>query len=93
MSQLNAGEYDVYGSGINPGYIEARYTDFWGSGASHGDVTPVGVSGNLAVAPFFAEDFRLQPWSDLIDAGEPGTYDLDGSPADLGAYGGPYAWP
>ncbi len=36
-------------------------------------------------------DLRLQDRSSFVDAGAPGTYDRDGSPADLGAYGGPDA--
>jgi hypothetical protein len=35
-------------------------------------------------------DFHLQAGSPVIDAGTPGEYDVDGSAADMGAYGGPY---
>ena len=34
-------------------------------------------------------DFHLLPDSLAIDAGAPELLDADGSPADLGAYGGP----
>jgi hypothetical protein len=36
-------------------------------------------------------DLRLDPASPLIDAGEDGTLDPDGSPADVGPFGGPGA--
>lgn len=38
-------------------------------------------------------DFRLAPWSACIDAGSPGAgfMDPDGTPNDIGAYGGPGA--
>ncbi len=38
-------------------------------------------------------DLRLWPTSPLVDAGDPLVLDLDGTPADVGAHGGPYAWP
>jgi hypothetical protein len=47
--------------------------------------------GNIAVDPLFVEasqgDFHLRSTSRAIDAGAPGTLDLDGSMADLGRYG------
>lgn len=52
---------------------------------------PTGTDGNLAVDCAFvdaaARDFHLAPGSPCIDAGSPGT-DPDGSPADLGMFGG-----
>jgi predicted outer membrane repeat protein len=37
------------------------------------------------------DDFQLLPGSPAVDAGGPGDIDPDGSPADIGAYGGPNA--
>lgn len=37
--------------------------------------------------------YQLQPDSPCIDAGRPDLRDLDGSPSDIGVYGGPYAYP
>jgi len=37
------------------------------------------------------DDFRLGAGSPAIDAGDPSDVDVDGSPADIGAYGGPDA--
>ena len=54
---------------------------------------PTGTSGNLAVDPLFsaAGDWRLDPASPLVDAGDPDPAhaDPDGSINDPGAYGGP----
>ncbi len=54
--------------------------------------------GNLSVDPLFLSDtdFHLQAGSPAIDAGDPnGLKDLDGTRADMGAYGGRYkvSWP
>ncbi len=37
-------------------------------------------------------DLTLRPESPLIDAGDPGLQDTDGSTSDIGAFGGPEAW-
>ncbi len=50
-------------------------------------------STNIFKDPMFVNpdsgDYRLQAYSPLIDAGDPGILDLDGSRSDIGAYGGP----
>src|SRR5262249_46507009 len=38
-------------------------------------------------------DSRLRPGSAAIDAGDPTTFDADGTIADIGAYGGFDTWP
>jgi len=56
-----------------------------------------GLNGNIAADPLFMDplegDFRLQPDSPCVDAGnlEPIYYDRDGSRNDIGATGGPDA--
>lgn len=65
------------------------------------DVT--GTSGNLSADPMFRaydvdgdlsdDDLRLEAGSPAIDAGDPSYDDVDGSEADIGAWGGPEAWP
>jgi hypothetical protein len=58
---------------------------------------PTGADGNIAVHPAYildsgtdllAWDLHLVRTSELVDAGDPTTPDPDGSPADIGAYGG-----
>jgi MYXO-CTERM domain-containing protein len=41
----------------------------------------------------FNDIYNLLPGSPAIDAGDPGLTDIDGSPSDIGAYGGPSAPP
>ena len=73
---------------------------FWNYGASgfDGFASPVGTNGNVEVDPGFLDtsssnplewDLHLSPTSPLIDVGT--GVDPDGSPADLGPYGGPGA--
>jgi len=52
-----------------------------------------GTNGNLSVDPLFlaADDYHLDPASPCIDAGDPAILDPDGSPSDMGGYGGPDA--
>jgi len=78
------------------------YTNVYGNGL--GDdfvlmVNPVGVDGNIAVEPGFLTfdpdlppaylDLHLRADSPLRDAGDPALLDVDGTVADIGAYGGP----
>ena len=46
---------------------------------------------NVYQYPMFIsnDDFHLQAYSPLIDAGDPGIFDVDGSRSDIGCYGGP----
>lgn len=59
---------------------------------------PTGREGNLTADALFTDrsapdpldwDLTLLPGSPLIDAGDPTILDPDGSPSDLGPYGGP----
>ena len=65
-----------------------------------GFADPIGTGGNVGVDPGFLDlgspdpedwDFHLESASPLVDAGAPSSQDPDGSPADIGAYGGPEA--
>jgi hypothetical protein len=65
-----------------------------------GFTDPTGTNGNISGAPDFLDtiaadpldwDLHLSLTSPLIDAGDPSVLDPDGSPSDIGAYGGPEA--
>ena len=65
-----------------------------------GVADPTGTSGNLSAFPQFLDtldvdplawDLHLEATSVLVDAGDPSILDPDGSPSDIGAYGGPGA--
>ena len=77
---------DVYGN--SPVDYEGFNTD------------PTGMYGNISVDPQFLDttssdpfawDLHLDPASPLVDAGEISILDPDGSPSDIGAFGGPDA--
>ena len=60
---------------------------------------PTGLDGNVSVDPQYADwsgadptrwDLTLTPTSPLVDVGASNNEDADGSPADIGAYGGPH---
>jgi hypothetical protein len=74
--------------------------DVWGNttGAYIGTPDPTGVDGNISVDPGFVHTSSTDPWewdlhlsttSPLVDAGP--LLDPDGSPSDIGAFGGPGA--
>jgi predicted outer membrane repeat protein len=75
---------DISVDTATPGW---RWNDTW-QGSFSGMADPTGTDGNLAVDPLLAADGRLSGTSPLIDAGEPELMDLDGSRADMGAFGG-----
>ena len=54
---------------------------------------PYGVDGNLNEDPLFlgGDDYHIDALSGLVDAGDPSWLDPDGSPSDIGAFGGPDA--
>jgi hypothetical protein len=85
------------------GSTSVTYTDVYGNdGSAYSGMTdPTGTDGNVSVEPGFVNetaglsdmDFSLATGSALIDAGDPGILDADGSRSDVGAYGGPSgAW-
>jgi len=66
----------------------------------HGFTDPTGTDGNISVDPLYLDtsssdplewDLHLDPSSPLVDAGDPTILDPDGSPSDIGAFGGPGA--
>ena len=65
-----------------------------------GMTDPTGTDGNISVDPEFLDitaadpldwDLHLALTSPLVDAGDPSILDPDGSPSDIGGYGGPGA--
>jgi hypothetical protein len=78
------------------------YSAFWDNdgGDLSGTNAAIGVDGNQAADGLFvsavaeAWDLHLGAGSALIDASDPVLLDVDGTPADIGAYGGPNgSWP
>jgi hypothetical protein len=79
------------------------YDLVWGNGTDWGGLlaSREGFDGNLAADPRYAsltldgdlagDSFLLTSLSPARDAGDPGLTDLDGSPSDMGSYGGPGA--
>jgi len=69
-------------------------------GIFRGISDPTGIDGNLATTPGFLDvttadgdgwDLHLADGAVTVDAGNPSILDPDGSPSDMGAYGGPAA--
>jgi hypothetical protein len=75
-------------------YLWFAYNNIWDVGYEI-FVEPGGqldtTGGNLRCYPMFMgnDDYHLQAYSPLIDAGNPYILDTDGSRSDIGAYGGP----
>jgi len=76
------------------------YTDLYANGSGNNGEW-IDAGGNMEVDPLFVslisdntyvgDDLHLQATSPCVDAGSTQDTDPDGSPADIGAYGGPYA--
>lgn len=81
-----------YGSLFN---FDISYNNVWNNVAGeYGDMPDYTErNGNISVDPMFidTDDFILSPDSPLIDKGNPLLTDPDGSPSDMGLYGGPKA--
>jgi len=91
----NTGYY--YGGGGIYGSATVSYCDVWANSPDDYGVMadPTGADGNVSASPGFqALSYRLAPSSTLIDAGDPARLDPDGSPSDMGAFGGEHggAW-
>lgn len=74
--------------------LAVGYNNIYGN--TGGDVFGVTIdSTNTSFDPLYADttilDYRLLVHSGAIDAGDPGIVDPDGSPADMGMFGGPAA--
>jgi hypothetical protein len=69
------------------------YNNVWNNHAGNYENVPdqTGSGGNLSQDPAFEDEtFRLLPGSPCIDAGDPLIIDADGSPCDMGIFGGPH---
>jgi hypothetical protein len=86
----NAEEFTSIAGGA---YLHMAYNNFWNVETEariiDGQLDTTG--GNLRRNPMFvgSEDYHLQAYSPLIDAGNPSIFDPDSSRSDIGAYGGP----
>jgi hypothetical protein len=76
-------------------YLWLAYNNFWNvenevNIESGGELDTTG--GNLRLNPMYTgnQDYHLQDFSPLIDAGNPALLDVDGSRSDIGFYGGPF---
>jgi hypothetical protein len=71
------------------------HNNIWGNEKGNYQDLPdlTGQDGNISVDPQFISetDFHLPPDSPLIDKGNPLFTDPDGTPSDIGMYGGPQA--
>ncbi len=99
----NQGAY--YGGGVqghhSGTYIFSNNDVYSNSPDDYHDIDdPTGTDGNISVDPLFLDlsspdpldwDLHLDLSSALIDAGDPTILDPDGSPSDIGAFGGPNA--
>ena len=97
----NLSGFGVYRYGT-AGLATLSNCDPWGNaeGSVFGFSDPSGADGNFSEDPAFLStspadpldwDLHLQPGSPLVDAGPDGSFDPDGSPSDIGIYGGPGA--
>ena len=90
-------EVDSDGGGIyvkDTSTVDVAHTDAWDNTPDDysGMRDPTGTDGDLSAAPgFLTSSFHLSARSPLIDAGDPTLLDPDGSPSEIGAFGGPGA--
>jgi hypothetical protein len=85
----------IYGAGSGTQNYDNTYN---GSGSSYGGTLSAGVGAISSGSNFtsatcegnpYNDDFSLRSASSSVDAGDPAVIDADGSPSDMGAYGGP----
>ena len=69
-----------------------RYNSLWNNEINFKNFTPdtTNIIANPMFNDAFTQDFHLQMFSPLIDAGDPAILDVDGSRSDIGIYGGPF---
>ncbi len=72
-------------------FIIAKYNSLWNNETNFKNFTPdtTNFTANPMFNDAFNQDFHLQMFSPLIDAGDPAILDVDGSRSDIGIYGGP----
>ncbi len=75
---------------LDSGYFS--YNNSWNNNEEPSFDRFIDPVGNISSDPMYIsdDDFHLQAFSPLIDAGHPDYIDVDGSRSDMGAYGGPY---
>ena len=89
-------------SSYYPATASVTFTNAWDNTPDdyYNMADPTGMDGNNNIAPQFLDisspdpldwDLHLQASSPLVDTGDPTILDPDGSPSDIGAYGGPEA--
>jgi len=95
----NNGEVGISG---HDSTLQMRYSNVYNSVTQEFEylTDPTGTDGNVSVASEFLDgapadpydwDLHIAATSPLVDAGDPTLLDPDGSPSDIGAYGGEYA--
>ena len=92
---LSGNDGDTFVVVEDDGTIDFSWNAFWDNdGTFFGADDPVGDGGNMLSDPEYIDaaggDFHLSTGSDCIDAGDPDLSDVNGTRADLGAYGGPH---
>ncbi|MDP2311666.1 MAG: MopE-related protein [Pseudomonadota bacterium] len=74
---------------VTSGRPSLAYCDVWDNRTSYtGMSDPTGTDGNVSVDPMLIAGDHLDAASPLVDAGDPTLTDPDGSPSDIGAFGG-----
>jgi hypothetical protein len=91
LSRLGTGLYFFQYTGWT---VSASYFNLWdvdNFGLSDGPPVVWDTVGIQWSYPMYAgeQDYHLQAFSPLIDAGDPNLVDIDGTRSDIGAYGGP----
>jgi len=88
---------DGYGISGEDSDLDQTFCNVWNNASGdYNDVEDAtGQDGNVSVDPGFLNpangDYHLAAGSDLVGAGAPSLQNPDGSPSDIGVYGGPDA--
>ena len=99
---VSRNQADAGGGGVNAGVAGVSYSNAYDNlPVNYWSMTdPTGTNGNISADPLYLDtsspyamlwDLHLDVGSPLIDAGDPSLLDPDGSPSDIGAFGGPGA--